>query len=94
MRRLQIDILGYSEVRWPHNVEITVEYYNLYYSGDNPQGNRNGVVIVIKKETAKLVKGIIPLIDGTALMKLNTKSFNTNNIQSYAPTSNSAEDEI
>lgn len=34
MQRLNIDILGCSEVRWPDSGHCTISDYHIYYSGD------------------------------------------------------------
>ena len=66
----------------------------FYYSGDNTTQNRNGVAIVINKDTERSVKGFIPITERIALLKLNATPCNINIITAYAPTSESTEEEI
>lgn len=46
LRRMRINKLGCSEIRWPANGRITIIGYSFYYSGDKTQQNPNGVAIV------------------------------------------------
>ncbi|CAG9827602.1 unnamed protein product [Diabrotica balteata] len=55
MTRLNIDILGCSEVRWPNSgIRILNEHY-IYYSGDDTTSHRNDIAIIVKREIAKAV---------------------------------------
>ena len=94
MQNLKIDILGCSEVRWPNSGRTVIDNYVFYYSGDNTTQNRNGVAIVINKDTERSVKGFIPITERIALLKLNATPCNINIITAYAPTSESTEEEI
>ena len=94
MKRLNIDILGCSEVRWPNSGKTIMDEYHIYYSGDDTARNRNGVAIIIKREIAKAVIGFTPMSDRVALLKIKSGPSHTNIIQVYAPTAESTEEEI
>lgn len=94
MKRLQIDILGCSETRWPDSGHCIVDEYHIYFSGDSTTRNKNGVAMILNNQTNATVKGFIPISDRVALIKIKAKPFDLNIIQSYAPTSESNEQEI
>lgn len=94
MNRLQVDILGCSETRWPHSGHYVINEYHIYFSGDNTTRNKNGVAIILNSQTNMTVKGFIPISNRVALIKIKAKPFDLNIIQSYAPTSESNEQEI
>lgn len=50
MRRVDIEVLGLSEVRWPNAGEYIHENVVLYYSGCQDGEHKHGVGIMIKKE--------------------------------------------
>lgn len=94
MTRLNIDILGCSEVRWPNSGIQIIGEHHIYYSGDDTTRNRNGVAMIVKREIAKAVIGFTPISDRVMLLKINSSPSNINIIQVYAPTSESTEEEI
>ena len=94
MKRLQIDILGCSETRWPNSGHCIINEHHIYFSGDNTTRNKNGVAIIFSNHTNMTVKGFTPISNRVALIKIRAKPFDLNIIQSYAPTSESTEQEI
>lgn len=94
MKRLQIDILGCSETRWPNSGHYIINEHHIYFSGDNTTRNKNGVAIILNDRTNLTVKGFIPVSNRVALIKIKAQPFDLNIIQSYAPTSESNEQEI
>lgn len=93
-KRLQIDILGCSETRWPNSGQCTINEHHIYFSGDNTTKNKNGVAVILNDQTNKSIKGFIPISSRVALVKIKSNPFDTNIIQVYAPTANSNEQEI
>ncbi|XP_044755090.1 craniofacial development protein 2-like [Coccinella septempunctata] len=94
MQRLVVDILGCSEVRWPNYGQCRINDHTVYYSGDTSTGNKNGVAIIVNREVERCVLGFIGISDRVAILKVNAKPFNMNIIQTYAPTSESSEQEL
>ncbi|XP_060533769.1 craniofacial development protein 2-like [Cylas formicarius] len=94
VKRLQIDILGCSETRRPDSGHCTIDEHHIYFSGNHTTRNRNGVAIILNKQTNEAVKGFIPISSRVALIKIKSKPFDLNIIQSYAPTTESSEQEM
>ena len=94
MRRLKVDILGVSEMRWPGSGECEVDEHKIYYAGENSVQHRNGVAILVTKEINRAVLGFLPVSDRVAMIKINAKPFKLNVIQVYAPTSDSSDDDL
>ncbi|XP_060523267.1 craniofacial development protein 2-like [Cylas formicarius] len=95
VKRLQIDILGCSETRWPDSGHCTIDEHHIYFSGDHTTRNRNGVAIILNKQTNEAVKGFIPISSRVAVIKIKSKPFDLNIIQSsYAPTTESSEQKM
>ncbi|CAF1302854.1 unnamed protein product [Adineta ricciae] len=92
MQRLQINVLGLSEVRWTGAGSFTSDNFTLFYSGGDQ--HERGVGILLDKETSKCVKGFWAASDRVILIKLHGKPFNISLIQCYAPTADSDDDAI
>ena len=84
MQNVNLDILAIAETHWTEEGKIIQENHTMIYSGG--QKHRNGVGIVMKNSVAKSMMGFSPISDGVIMMKLETKSFNVNVMQVYAPT--------
>ncbi|CAG9761000.1 unnamed protein product [Ceutorhynchus assimilis] len=93
-KRLQINILGCSDTRWPNSGHCIVNQHYVFFSGESFTKNKNGVAIILEKPTNEAVIGFTPISSKVALIKMNAKPFDINVIQSYAPTSESSEQEI
>ena len=50
MARVNIDILGISELKWTGMGEFNSDDHYIYYCGQESLG-RNGVALIVKKET-------------------------------------------
>ncbi|XP_030756972.1 craniofacial development protein 2-like [Sitophilus oryzae] len=94
MRRMGIEVLGLSEVRWPNAGECNSDNVVLYYSGCQNGEHQHGVGIMIKKELKQYVANFVPYNERMMLIQLRTKPINTNLIQVYAPTADSDEETI
>lgn len=88
MKRMHIDILGISELRWKGTGILNRQHTTLYYSGSdmNDAHHRSGVGILLKNEFTKYVTNFAPISDRLLLIQLNSSPFKTNIIQIYAPT--------
>lgn len=73
MRRLNIDILGLSEVRWPGIGFLKADGIHIYFSGGPGSKNGNGVTIMLSDEIAKSVVDFIPLSNRIMLFILEEK---------------------
>lgn len=94
MRRLKIDILGMSEVRWPGSGKQTTNSGVIYYSGGTDAFHRYGTAILVSKDIDKSVIEFIPFNDRVTLLKLQTTHRNLNIIQIYAPTNDKSDAEV
>jgi hypothetical protein len=92
MQRLQVNVLGLSEVRWMGAGSFTTDNFTLFYSGGDQ--HERGVGILLDKETSKSMKGFWAVSDRVILIKLHGKPFNISIIQGYAPTIDYDEDAI
>lgn len=94
MKRLEISILGISEMRWPGAGRCVVDDYTVYYSGEDTQYHRNGVAIIVSKEIMNSVTSVSPVSDRIIVIQINSKPVKLNIVQVYAPTTGSPDDEI
>jgi len=95
MARMNIDILGISEVRWPESGDIWSGDYRFIYSGtsvENP--GRGGVSIMLRKDIGKKVKSYVQYSERIILVKIETKPKDTIIVQVYMPTSNSNDSQV
>ena len=56
MARVNIDILGMSELRWTGMGEFNSDYHYIYYCGQESL-RRNGVAIMVNKRVQNAVLG-------------------------------------
>ena len=93
MARVNIDILGTSELRWTGIGEFNSEDHYIYYCGHKSL-RRNGVAIIVNKRVLNAVLGC-NLKNGRMIsLHLERKPFTLTVIQVYAPTSNAEEAEV
>ena len=88
MSRVNIDILGFSELRWTGMGEFNSNDHYIYYSGQESL-QRNGVAIMVNKRVQNAVLGCNLKNDRMISVRFQGKPFNIMVIQAYAPTSNS-----
>ena len=91
--RVNIDILGISELRWTGMVDFNSDDYYIYYCGQESL-RRNGVAIIDNKRVWNAVLGCNLKNDRIISVHFQGKSFNITVIQVYAPTSNPEEAEV
>ena len=87
MARVNINILGISELRWTRTGEFDSDNHYIYYYGQESLG-RNGVAIAVNKRVRNAVLGCNLKNDRMISVRFQGKPFNTTVIQVYAPTSN------
>ena len=92
MARVNVDILGISELKWTGMGEFNSEDHYIYHCGQE-SFRRNGVAIIINKRVQNAVLGCSLKNDRMISVHFQDKPFNITVIQVYAPTSNVEEAE-
>lgn len=92
MDRMNINILGLSEVRWTNSGKLTSSGHLVIYSGG--QHHERGVGVILNQEQAKALKGYWAISDRVILVKLHAKPIDMNIIQVYAPTRDSSTEDL
>ena len=85
--RVNIDILGISELKWTGMDEFNPDDDYIYYCGQESR-RRNGVTIMVNKRVRNAVLGCNLKNDRMISVHFQGKLFNITVIQVYAPTSN------
>ena len=93
MARVNIDILGISELKWTGMGEFNSDDHYIYYCGQESL-RRNGVAITVNKRVRNAVLGCKLKNDRMISVRLQGKPFNITVIQVYAPPSNTEETEV
>jgi len=93
MARVNVDILGISELKWTGMGEFNLDDHYIYYCGQESL-RRNGVAIVVNKRVRNAVLGCNLKNDRMISVRFRGKPFNITVIQVYAPTSNAEEAEV
>ena len=90
MPRVNIDILGISELKWTGMGEFNSDDHYIYYCGQESL-RRNGVALIGNKRVRNAVLGYNLKHDRMISVQFQGKPFNITVIQVYAPTSNAEE---
>ena len=93
MARVNIDILGISELKWTGMGEFNSDDHYIYYAGQKSL-RRNGVAIMVNKRVWNAALGYNLKNDRMGSVCFQGKPFNITVIQVYAPTSNAEEAEV
>ena len=93
MARVNVDILGISELKWTGMGEINSEDHYIYYCGQKSL-RRNGGAIMVNKRVRNAVLGCNLKNDRMISVHFQGKPFSITVIQVYAPTSNAKEAEV
>ena len=93
MARVNIDILGISEVKWTGMSKFNSGDHYIYYCGQESL-RRNGVAIMVNKRVRNAVLGCHLKNDRMISLRFQGKPFNITVIQVYDPTSNTEEAEV
>ena len=93
MARVNVNILGISELKWTGMGEFNSDDHYIYYCGQESL-RRNGVAIMVNKRVQNAVLGCNLKNDRMISVHIQGKPFNIMVIQVYALTSNTAKVEM
>ena len=93
MARVNVDILGISELKWSGMGEFNSNDHYIYYCGQESL-RRNGVAIMVNKRVQNSELGCNLKNDRMNSVRFQGKPFNITVIQAYMPTSNTEEAEL
>ena len=93
MTKVNIDILGISELRWTEIGEFNSDDHYIYYCGQESL-RRNGVAIMVNRRVRTAVIGCNLKNDRMISVRFQGKPLNITVIQVYAPTSNAEVAEV
>ena len=93
MARVNVNILGISELNWTDMGEFNSDDHYIYYCGQESL-RRNRVAIIINKRVQNAVLGSNLKNDRMISVHFQGKPFNITVTQVYAPTSNAEEAEV
>ena len=91
--RVNIDILGISELKWTGMGEFNSDDHYIYYCGQESL-RRNGIAIMVNKRVRNAVLGCNLKNDRMISVHFQGKPFNITVIQVYALTINVKETEV
>ena len=93
MARVNVDILGISELKWTGMGEFNSDDHYIYYCGQESL-RRNGVTLMVNKIVRNAVLGCNLKNDRMISVHFQGKPFNITVIHVYAATSNAEEAEV
>ena len=93
MARVNIDILGISELQWTRMGEFNSDDHYIYYCRQESL-RRNEVAIMVNKRVQNAVLGCNLKNDRMISVHFQGKPFSITVIQVYAPTSNATEAQV
>ena len=93
MARVNVDILGISELKWTGMGEFNSDDQYNYYCGQESL-RRNGVAIMVNKRVRNAVLGCNLKNNRMIAVHFQGKPFNITVITVYAPTNNAEEAEV
>ena len=93
MVRMNVDILGISELKWTGMGEFNSDDHDIYYCRQESL-RRNGAAIMVNKRVWNAVLGCNLKNDRMISILFQGKPFNIMVIQVYASTSNTEEAEV
>ena len=93
MARVNIDILGISDLRWTGMGEFNSDDHYIYYCGQESL-RRNGVAIIVNKRVQTAILGCNLKNNRMISVHFQGKPFNSTVIQVYALISNPEEAEV
>ena len=91
--KVNVDILGISELKWTGMGEFHSDDHYIYYCGQESL-RKNGVPIMVNKRVRNAVLGCNLKNDRMIFVCFQGKPFNITVIQVYAPNSNAEEPEV
>ena len=93
MARVNVNILGISELKWTGMGEFNTDDHYIYYCGQESL-RRNGVAIMVNKRVRNAVLGCNLKNNIMISVHFQDKLFNITVIQVYSTTSNAEEAEV
>ena len=93
MARVNVDILGISELKWTGMGEFNSDDHYICYCGQESL-RRNGVAILVNKRVRNAVLGCNLKNDRMISVHFQGKPFNTTGIQVHATINNAEEAEV
>ena len=90
MARVNIDVLGISELKWLGMGEFNSDDHYIYYCGQESL-KRNGVALIVNKRVQNAVLGCNLKNDRMISVRFQGKPFNITVIQVYSQISNAEE---
>ena len=93
MTRVNIDILGISELKWTGMGEFNSDYECIYYCGQESL-RRNGVAIIVNRKVQNAILGCNLKNDRMISVQVQGKPFDMTVIQVCAPMTNAEEAEV
>ena len=93
MARVNVNILGISELKWTGMDEFNSDDHYIYYCGQESL-RRNGVAIIINKRVQNEVLRCNLKNERMISVRFQGKPFSITVIQVYAPTTNAEEAEV
>ena len=93
MARVNVDILGITELKWTGMGKFNSDNHYIYSCGQESL-RRNGVALMVKKRVQNALLGCNLKNDRMISVRFQGKPFNIRVIQVYAPTSNAEEAEV
>ena len=93
MERVNINILGISELKWTEMGEFNSDDHYIHYCGLESL-RRNGMAFIVNRRVQKAVLGCMLKNNRMVSVRFQGKPFNITIIEIYAPTSNAEEGEV
>ena len=93
MARVNIDVLGLSELKWTGMGEFNSDDHYIYYCGQESL-RRNGAAFMVNKRVQNAVLRCNLKNNRMISVRLQGKPFNITIIQLYAPNNNTEEAEV
>ena len=93
MARVNVNILGISELKWTGMGEFNSDDHYIYYCGQESL-TRNETAVMLNKRVQNAILGCSLKNDRMISVCFQGKPFNITVIQVYAPTSNAQEAEV
>ena len=93
MARMNIDVLGISELKWTRMGKFNSDDRYIYYCGRESL-RRNGVALIVNERVRNAVLGCNLKNDRMISVRYQGKPFDVTVIQVYAPTTDAEEAEI
>ena len=93
MARVNVNMLGISELKWTGMGEFNSDDHYIYYCGQESL-RRSGVAIIVHKRVQNAVLGCNLKDDRMISVHFPRQQFNITVIQVYAPNSNAEEAEV